>query len=101
MPKVLHWCYTRHDPFPYDLMPTRKKRINITTPDKLYLVIEQLAEQDDVPVSTKALQLLGQAAAMEELEDEYFSKLGDTLAVKNVGFISHEKFWDAVHKLQD
>lgn len=82
-------------------MPTKKKRINITTPDRLYLVIEQLAEQDEVPISTKALELLGQAAAMEEIEDEYFSKLADSLASKNVGFRSHEEFWDAVHKLQD
>lgn len=74
-------------------MPTKKKRINLTTPDKLYLVIEQLAEQDEVPVSTKALQLLGQAAAMEEIEDEYFSKLADALCERNTGFISHEEFW--------
>lgn len=77
-------------------MPTKKKRISIIPPKQLYLVIEQLAEQDDVPVSTKALQLVGQAAAMEEIEDEYFSKLAEERDKPGTTFISHEKFWKDV-----
>ena len=58
-------------------MPTNKKRINVTPPKQLYLVIQQLADQDDVPVSTKALQLLGQAVDLEEVEDEFLSAVAD------------------------
>jgi len=81
-------------------MPTKKRRINITPSDKLYIVLAELAEQDDVPVSTKALELIAQAVGMDEVEDAYFSALADALVTKNVGFRSHKEFWNAIHKIQ-
>ena len=78
-----------------------KKRINLTPPIEIYLMLKQLAEADDVPIAQKVLDLLTTAIDMEEAEDEYFSALGDARATDNRGFISHEKFWDEVHKLQD
>ena len=92
---MLHQCYTDAC-FPFALMPTKKRRINITPSGKLYIILQQLAKQDDVPVSTKALELLTRAVDMDEIEDAYFSKLADSLYKKNKGFISHEAFWSKV-----
>lgn len=77
-------------------MPTKKRRINITPSDKLYIVLQQLAEQDDVPVSTKALELLSRAIDMDEVEDKYFSKLAEMRDKPGATFIPHEEFWKKV-----
>jgi hypothetical protein len=75
-------------------MPTQKKRVNITLGKDTALFLKQIALRDEVPEATKAAQLL--EYALELLEDEYFSKVADSRAKENKGFISHEEFWKKV-----
>ena len=58
-------------------MPTKKKRINLAPPEKLYLLIKQYAELENVPIATKAIELLSQMVELEESEDAFLSAVAD------------------------
>ena len=72
-------------------MATNKKRINISLPKDLELVLEELAERDDVPVATKAIELI--KAAIEIDEDEVWNRLAEERDTPDAKFISHKEFW--------
>jgi len=72
-------------------MPTLKTRINVTLPKDIEAMLKKLAKRDDVPQSTKALELIKMALEIEEDE------LWDTLAAKRdtprATFLSHDEAW--------
>ena len=72
-------------------MATNKKRINISLPKDLELVLEELAERDDVPVATKAIELI--KAAIEIDEDEVWNRLAEERDTTDAKFISHKDAW--------
>lgn len=72
-------------------MATNKKRINISVPKDLELILGELAGRDDVPVATKALELI--KIGIEIDEDEIWDKLASERDTKDAKFISHKEFW--------
>ena len=73
-------------------MPTTKHRINITTDKQTEKFLSWAAERDNMPVATKAAELLRIALELEE--DEYFGKIAtERLAMKNVKYVPHELAW--------
>lgn len=72
-------------------MPTSKKRINITLSKDLEITIIKLAERDNVPVATKAMQLLN--SAMEIEEDDFLDQLADKRTGRKSKYYSHTKAW--------
>ena len=56
-------------------MPTKKTRINISIPKNLNQLLTTLAKRDDVPVATKALELIKTALEIEE--DAMLSKVAN------------------------
>ena len=72
-------------------MPTSKKRINISLPEDLELVLEKLAKRDDIPQATKAVQLIRLAVEMDE--DEIFDKIAKKRDTKKATFVNHDKAW--------
>lgn len=74
-------------------MPTTKKRVNITPPQKTYFILQKTAEQDGVSLSQKALEMIEFAIEMQE--DLYFSQLADQLFEENKDkkWYSHEEAW--------
>lgn len=73
------------------IMATNKKRINISVPKDLELILKELAERDDVPVATKALELM--KIGVEIDEDEIWDKIASERDTKDAKFISHKEFW--------
>lgn len=76
-------------------MPTTKKRLNLTLPSDLETLLKILAKRDNVPLATKAIQLINEAIEMEE--DLMLSRIAEErLAEIENGeseVISHEDFW--------
>lgn len=72
-------------------MPTSKKRINISLPADIERVLAELAERDDLPQATKAVQLL--RLAIETDEDEVLDKIAAKRDSKKSRFVNHEKAW--------
>ena len=72
-------------------MATSKKRINISLPKDLEEVLTVLAERDDVPQATKAVQLLRLAVEIDE--DEVFGRIAEARDTKESKFIPHNKAW--------
>ncbi len=72
-------------------MPTTKKRLNLSLPKWMEEALIQLAKKDEMPLSTKAVELLKEAIELQE--DIYFSQLVDERIANNKGFISHEEAW--------
>ncbi len=72
-------------------MPTKKRRLNISLPDRLSVFLKQIALRDDVPEATKARDLIERALELEE--DAYFSTLADQMDARTKKWISHEAFW--------
>ena len=54
-------------------MPTTKTRINITLPKTMEIVLNKIAKRDDMPVATKAKELLQFAIEVEE--DKLWKKI--------------------------
>ena len=73
------------------LMPTTKKRTNLCLPNDIDEALVFLAERDDVPKATKALQLIKIAIAVEE--DEVWDSLATKRDTKDAKFISHKDAW--------
>jgi len=72
-------------------MPTSKKRINISLPKDIEQALQYLADRDDEPQATKALNLI--RIAIEIDEDEVFDKIAKARDTKDTKFISHKKAW--------
>lgn len=73
------------------IMATNKKRINISLPKDLQTILEELAERDNVPTATKAVELI--KIAVEIDEDEIWDKLASERDTKDTKFISHKEAW--------
>lgn len=72
-------------------MATTKTRINITPPETITFTLQFLAKRDDVPVATKANELIKRAIEIEE--DEVFNKIAESRDVKLAKFIDHNNAW--------
>lgn len=73
-------------------MPTKKKRINITVSDDVEKILKTLAKADDVPVATKAKEML--EMGLDVLEDIGLSAMADERMANHDGtWISHEDAW--------
>lgn len=78
---LLHFTY----------MATTKKRINISVSKDIEQVINLLAKRDEVPVATKARQLIQEALEIEE--DFALAKLADERFATVKKWVSHEEVW--------
>jgi hypothetical protein len=72
-------------------MPTTKKRINITVTNDIEQVIELLAERDNVPVATKAIDLIRTAIELDE--DDILREIAEKRDTKNSKYMSHKQAW--------
>ena len=72
-------------------MPTTKTRINITLPKTMEIVLNKIAKRDDMPVATKAKELLQFALEIEE--DEMWNNAATARDKKNAKFITHDQAW--------
>lgn len=72
-------------------MPTNKKRIVISLPADIEPVLVKLAERDDVPQATKAVQLLKLAIQIDE--DEVFDSVAKSRDTAKARFVKHENVW--------
>ena len=68
-----------------------KKRINISVSEDINQELIKLAERDEMPVATKALELIREA--LEFKEDIALSLLAQERDKKGVKYLTHEKFW--------
>lgn len=76
-------------------MATKKKRINVSLPRKLYVFLMNIAQRDEMPTATKAAELIAKALDIEE--DEYFSRVAEERDTPDAKFISHKEFWKQVN----
>ena len=72
-------------------MATTKKRINISLPSNLDIMLSRVAKRDNMPQATKAVYLLGIALEIEE--DMVFDKIASERDTKNVHFLTHKQAW--------
>ena len=72
-------------------MPTTKTRLNITLPKTMEIVLNKIAKRDDMPMATKAQELLQFALEMEE--DQIWDKVATARDKKNAKFITHDQAW--------
>jgi len=72
-------------------MPTLKKRVNITLSEDFIKILRMLAERDNVPVATKASELI--KIAIEIDEDDILNAVAEERDVKGAKYLSHEKAW--------
>lgn len=76
-------------------MPTTKKRLNLSLSSDLENTLELLAKRDNMPLATKAVQLIKEAIEMEE--DLMLSQIADIRSAEiengESEVISHEEFW--------
>jgi hypothetical protein len=72
-------------------MPTIKKRLNITLGSELEDAITKVAKRDNVPIATKAAELLEMALLIEE--DMAWDILAKDREKENSKFIKHDKAW--------
>ena len=72
-------------------MATKKQRINISTPKDVASAIERLAKRDEVPVATKARQLVEKALQIEE--DDVLDAIASSRDKKGARYISHKNVW--------
>lgn len=59
-------------------MPTDKPRINMTLPDELYRLLKKIADAENIPLGTKAVELLSRLLKADEAEDIALSHIADT-----------------------
>ena len=72
-------------------MATTKKRINISLPPSLDIMLSRIAKRDNIPQATKAVYLLGIALEIEE--DMILDKIAIGRDTKNARFLSHKQAW--------
>lgn len=73
------------------LMPTSKKRLNLTLPEDLEEMLVGFAKRDKVPVAAKAIEFLKIAIEIEE--DAVWARLAAERDTPDAEFISHEDAW--------
>lgn len=73
------------------VMPTSKKRINLTLPEDLEEMLIGFAKRDKMPVAAKAIELLKIAIEIEE--DAVWAQLAAERDTPDAKFISHEDAW--------
>lgn len=72
-------------------MPTTKQRINICVPPYLNTALKKLSRKENVPVATKALELLKNALEMEE--DKIFNHIAAGRDTQTAKYITHDELW--------
>ena len=72
-------------------MATTKKRINISLPSGLDIMLSRIAKRDNIPQATKAVYLLGIALEIEE--DIVLDKIAGERDIKNARFLTHKQAW--------
>ncbi|MDD4351740.1 MAG: hypothetical protein PHU71_02020 [Candidatus Gracilibacteria bacterium] len=75
-------------------MPTTKKRLNVTLTPILENVLVLLAERDNVPLATKASELIQNAVEIEE--DDVLNLVALQRDNKAAKFVSHAKAWSGL-----
>lgn len=73
------------------VMPTSKKRLNLTLPEDLEEMLIGFAKRDKMPVAAKAIELLKIAIEIEE--DAVWAQLAAERDTPDAEFISHEDAW--------
>jgi len=73
------------------LMPTSKKRINISLPKDVETALFKLAKRDDLPPATKAIHLI--KLAMETDEDDVLDLVESGRDTEGAKFVDHDKAW--------
>ena len=73
------------------VMPTSKKRLNLTLPEDLEEMLIGFAKRDKMPVAAKAIELLKIAIEIEE--DAVWAQLAAERDTPDAKFISHEDAW--------
>ena len=68
-----------------------KKRINLSASEEVVELLEKLARRDEVPVATKAIELIKRALQIEE--DEILDTLADSRDTENSRYLSHKEAW--------
>ena len=68
-----------------------KKRINITADAEVEKLLTRSAKRDNIPVTSKAAELLRLALELEE--DVALASLAEKRLLKKERFVSHEKAW--------
>lgn len=72
-------------------MTTTKKRVNISVSAAMEEALKALAKRDQMPVASKAAELLHHAIEIEE--DEVWARLASARDTKDAKFISHKDAW--------
>jgi len=72
-------------------MTTTKKRVNISVSATMEDALKALAKRDQMPVASKAAELLRHAIEIEE--DEVWIRLASARDTKDAKFVSHKKAW--------
>ncbi len=72
-------------------MTTTKKRVNISVSSAMEDALKALAKRDEMPVASKAAELLRQAIEVEE--DEVWARIASARDTKDAKFVSHEDAW--------
>ena len=72
-------------------MPTTKQRLNLSLSHELETALIQLASRDQMPVATKARELI--TLALQTEEDGVWEKLAQQRDTPKARYISHEKAW--------
>lgn len=68
-----------------------KKRINISVSGEIDQSLSKLAKRDQMPVATKALELIKKALQLEE--DVVLDLLAEKRDTADAGYLSHQKAW--------
>lgn len=72
-------------------MATTKKRINITADVDVEKALIRAAKRDNLPITTKAAELLRLALELEE--DLILGSIANRRLSQKVKYLTYEKFW--------
>lgn len=72
-------------------MATTKKRINISVSKDVEKAVGKLAKRDQMPIASKAAELLRMAIEIEE--DEVWDRIATERLKKDKEYVSHEDAW--------
>lgn len=72
-------------------MPTQKRRLNISLPQNIDKALVTIAQRDNIPQATKAVELLEHALEIEE--DVIWDSIAEKRDTKKAKFLSHDSAW--------
>ncbi len=72
-------------------MPTQKRRLNLSLTKEAEIALKKIAQRDNVPEATKALDLL--ISALEVDEDEVWGAIAQKRETTHTTFIKHKDAW--------